>query len=90
MEREQQQPMAIIVCLCILLSNHSGFARMIEGMDIMDLRAETFSGRIRSELGGEFERRSGPGQSLEQRQGSGQVRIEARTFSGNITLSVLE
>lgn len=71
------------------MNSHSGSLDIALPADTpVDLRAGTFSGRIESELGAEFERVSGPGQKLEQRQGSGQVRVEARSFSGNITFSV--
>lgn len=75
----------------VSISSHSGSLDLSLPADTpLDLRARSFSGRIQSELGGEFERRSGPGQRLEQRQGGGQVRIEIRSFSGNITLSILD
>lgn len=73
------------------MNSHSGSLDIALPADTpVDLRARTFSGRIKSELGADFERVSGPGEKLEQRQGSGQVRVEARSFSGNITFSALD
>jgi DUF4097 and DUF4098 domain-containing protein YvlB len=53
----------------------------------LDLRASSFSGRIRSDFGGEVERGRGPGERLEHREGNGQVRVAAQSFSGRINLT---
>jgi DUF4097 and DUF4098 domain-containing protein YvlB len=71
----------------IELSSHSGSLQLAVPADTaMEVRAQTFSGRIASELGGDVVRGRGPGRSMEHRTGNGNVRIELRSFSGNIEL----
>lgn len=54
------------------------------------LRAQTFSGRISSDFGGEVRRGRGPGEQLDHRVGDGNVRVESKSFSGNINIRRLD
>lgn len=68
-------------------SSHSGDLRLKMPEDTpLDFRANTFSGRIRNDFGGEIEEMRGPGRRMEVRQGGGTVHIEAKSFSGGIYL----
>ncbi len=53
----------------------------------LSLRANSFSGRIRSDFGGEVQRGRGPGERLDHREGSGQIRLEVQSFSGRINVT---
>lgn len=71
----------------INLASHSGRLDLKLPADTpLDLRANTFSGRISSGFGGEVQRGRGPGERLTHRTGSGQVRVEAQSFSGRIQI----
>ncbi|NBB93652.1 MAG: hypothetical protein GVY32_10845 [Gammaproteobacteria bacterium] len=50
------------------------------------IRAETYSGRIDSDFGGVEESGFGPGETLRVDDGANAVEIEAKTFSGSLTL----
>lgn len=68
-------------------SSHSGDLRLnLPENTPLDFRANTFSGRIRNDFGGEIEESRGPGRRMELRRGAGSVRIEAESFSGSIDL----
>ena len=49
-------------------------------------KAETFSGRIRSDFGTVEEPEHGPGRSLDATIGDGNTRVNIETFSGDITI----
>lgn len=51
------------------------------------VRVTTFSGSIHSDYGKVVEKRHGPGSTLDSTVGSGDGRIEIRTFSGDVRLS---
>jgi DUF4097 and DUF4098 domain-containing protein YvlB len=71
-------------------NTHSGGVRIrLPESAPVHLRATTFSGRIESDFGGQVQRGRGPGERLEHRTGSGQVRVEARSFSAGIQISHL-
>lgn len=71
----------------IQLSSHSGELRLKLPEDVpLDFRANSFSGNISNDFGGEIEELRGPGRRLEVRQGAGTVRVEAKSFSGRIYL----
>ena len=73
-------------------SSHSGdiVARLPADTGVR-LSAETFSGDLDSNFGGNVEHKSrGPGASLEHESGNGDVRVEANTFSGSFSLSKLQ
>lgn len=75
------------------LSSHSGELRLGLPADVaLDLRARTFSGRIRNEFGGDVQNNlgPGPGERMEIRSGDGGVRVEAETFSGGIEVTALD
>lgn len=68
-------------------SSHSGGLRLKMPEDTpLDFRANTFSGSIRNDFGGDIEELRGPGRRMEVRQGGGTVRVEAESFSGRIDL----
>jgi hypothetical protein len=75
----------------INLASHSGPLNLkLPAETPLDLRANTFSGRISSGFGGEVQRGHGPGQRLSHRTGSGQVRVQAQSFSGRIQIESLD
>jgi DUF4097 and DUF4098 domain-containing protein YvlB len=60
----------------ISLMTHSGAIRLgLPGDTAVDVRAESFSGRINSQFGGEPQRGMDPGQRLAHRTGDGNVRL---------------
>jgi DUF4097 and DUF4098 domain-containing protein YvlB len=71
----------------IKAASQSGAIRLqLPAATQLELRAQTMSGSIRDDFGGKVQRDRGPGQRLEHRVGSGQVRIEATSASGNIEI----
>ncbi len=75
----------------IEIQNHSGRTRLAlpEGLPL-DIEARTFSGRIRSDLGGQVESGRGPGQRLDHRHEDGTVRIRLQSFSGDLEIARLD
>lgn len=71
----------------IAASSHSGSIHLaLPAGTPVDIRARSFSGGIESAFGGQVESGRGPGERLEHRVGDGRVRVEVRSFSGNIRL----
>lgn len=71
----------------ISVSSHSGSTRLaLPAGTPVAIRAKSFSGGIESQFGGQVESGRGPGEKLEHRVGDGSVRVELRSFSGNIRL----
>jgi DUF4097 and DUF4098 domain-containing protein YvlB len=69
------------------IAAHSGNIALTLPKDTpLNLRANTFSGRITSDFGGEVQRGRGPGERLDHRSGDGNVEVESRSFSGNISI----
>ncbi|QOC23248.1 DUF4097 family beta strand repeat protein [Wenzhouxiangella sp. AB-CW3] len=67
------------------ITSHSGNIDLILPADTpLDLRANTFSGRISSDFGGEVRSGRGPGERLDHRTGDGSVQVESKSFSGSI------
>lgn len=72
------------------LTSHSGSVRLALPSDTAaDFRAKTFSGSIHNDFGGEVVSGRGPGERLEHRVGDGNVRVEAKSFSGSIRIARL-
>jgi len=74
----------------IELTSHSGGVSLALPSDTeLRLRAETFSGSIDSDLGGEVESGRGPGERLSLDSGGG-VEVETTTFSGSVRIRRLD
>lgn len=75
----------------IQATSHSGSLHLALPADTeLHLRASTFSGRIKSDFGGEVQRGRGPGERLEHRVGDGRVRVEAKSFSAGVEITTLD
>jgi len=75
----------------IRLESHSGDVELLLPADTdLAVDAETFSGDIRSALGGTVQSGRGPGQRLSFETGSGAVRVEATSFSGSVMIGRLD
>lgn len=75
----------------IRLESHSGDVELLLPADTgLAVDAETFSGDIRSALGGSVQSGRGPGQRLSFETGSGGVRVEAKSFSGSVVIGRLD
>lgn len=71
----------------IAASSHSGSIHLtLPAGTPADIRAKSFSGGIESAFGGQVESGRGPGERLQHRVGDGSVRVDVRSFSGNIRL----
>jgi putative adhesin len=70
------------------LQAHSGDVRFVIGGNVgFDLRAETYSGRIRSDASIEIKGATSSARSLRGTVGDGSAVVVATTFSGNVFLS---
>lgn len=70
------------------IESMSGDVALQIGADAsVDLHAETFSGRIRSDFGTVKSEDHGPGRSLDTKIGSGGARVRIETFSGGIAIT---
>jgi len=75
----------------IRLESHSGDVELLLPADTgLAIDAETFSGDIRSAFGGTVQSGRGPGERLSFETGSGDVRVEANSFSGSVTIGKLD
>lgn len=69
------------------LSSHSGTLQLhLRLDDTPRIRAETYSGHIDSDFGESEESGMGAGESLRVDGGAGAVKLEAKTFSGSVTI----
>lgn len=69
----------------IEVNAHSGDIELVlPGNTEMDFEASTFSGSIENAFGGMVIDKRGPGEEMDFVEGSGDVRIKAKTFSGDI------
>lgn len=69
----------------IEVNAHSGDIELVlPGNTEMDFEASTFSGSIENAFGGRVIEKRGPGEEMDFVEGSGDVRIKATTFSGDI------
>lgn len=73
------------------ITSHSGDVNLYLPADSgVRVDAETFSGSIASEFGGQVESGRGPGKSLAMETGSAGVEIETKTFSGSVRIHHLK
>lgn len=73
------------------LSSHSGDVLLRLPRDAgVRIKAQTFSGKIRTAFGGEVQRGRGPGARLEHESGDGAVRVQAKAFSGDVILETFD